>query len=71
MPEVPLPSANVIGSAKVEKESKPQMLVPGDWSFKVKNNGDFPWPPSTVLTLDDREILVEGITPIEIHVGEV
>jgi hypothetical protein len=43
-PQVPLPSGNVIGAAIVEKESKPLMLVPGDWSFKVKNNGETPWP---------------------------
>jgi hypothetical protein len=71
LPQQPLPSGNVIGQATVEKESKPMMLVPGDWSFKVKNNGDTPWPAETVLTLDEREDLVDGITPIEIPVGEV
>jgi len=70
-PPEPLPSGNVIGPDSVERESKPRMLVPGDWSFKVKNNGDKPWPAETVLTLDKRENLVDGITDIEIPVGEI
>ena len=47
------------------------MLVHGDWSFKVRNNGNLPWPEKTVLTLDEREDLVDGITPIEIVVGKI
>jgi hypothetical protein len=30
-PQEPLPSGNVIGAVTVERESKPKMLVPGDW----------------------------------------
>jgi hypothetical protein len=71
LPLLPLPSGNVIGTSTIEKESKPRMLVPGDWQFKVKNNGDTPWPAGTILTLDEREDLVDGITPIEIPIGEV
>ena len=71
VPKEPLPSGNVIGASTVERESKPYKLVQGDWSFKVKNNGDKPWPADTVLTLDEREDLVDGITPIEIKVGEI
>lgn len=55
VPKEPLPSGNVIGTSTVEREGKPEMLVQGDWSFKVKNNGDIPWPATTVLTLDKRE----------------
>ena len=71
LPKGPLPSGNVIGAATVERESKPDTNVPGDWSFKVKNNGDTPWPAGTVLTLDKRETLGPGITDIEIPVGEI
>jgi len=70
-PQLPLPSGNVIGTNTVERESKPYQLVKGDWSFKVKNNGETPWPATTVLTLDKRENLVDGITDIEIPVGEI
>jgi len=71
VPQPPLPSGNVIGASTVERESKPYKLVQGDWSFKVKNNGDIPWPAQTILTLDKREKLVKGITDIEIPVGEI
>lgn len=71
LPPEPLPSGNVIGDSTVERESKPKMLVHGDWSFKVRNNGNLPWPEKTVLTLDEREDLVDGITPIEIVVGKI
>jgi hypothetical protein len=71
LPKGPLPSGNVIGAATVERESKPDTNVPGDWSFKVKNNGDTPWPAGTIFTLDKREIIGPGITDIEIPVGEI
>jgi hypothetical protein len=71
LPKGPLPSGNVIGAAMVERESKPDTNVPGDWSFKVKNNGVTSWPAGTILTLDKRETLGPGITDIEIPVGEI